>query len=231
MSSRNSKQKLKAKRVSKIDIVYQYFFTDRSVLITGASEPGLGSETAISLAHANPAHLILTARSDTKIKPVQEKIASLNPPIDLSDYDSIREAASKVNGSISKLDILINNAGVMALPRFEKSKHGVEMQFATNHLGHFLFTALVFPKIASAGKGARIVNLSSDGHRIGPWRGDDYNFKDGAEYDMWSGYGQGKTANILFTRYLAAKLKPKGISSFAVHPGGKSSGPGCRSKT
>lgn len=172
--------------------------------------------------------MILLARAENKVTPVIEKIQKLNAAvkisfvsIELDDFDSVREAADNINGLISKINILINNAGVMAIPNFATNKTGIESQFATNHLGHFLLTALLFPKILAAGEGARIVNLTSDGYMIGPCRFEDYNFKDGSDYDGWSGYGQSKTANILFTRQLATKLASRGILSFAVHPGGK----------
>jgi NAD(P)-dependent dehydrogenase (short-subunit alcohol dehydrogenase family) len=167
------------------------------------------------------------------VTPVIEKIQKLNSAIkvsfvriELDDFDSVRKAADAVNGLVTKVDILINNAGVMAIPNFTTNKNGIESQFATNHLGHFLLTALIFPKILAAGKGARIVNLTSDGYMIGPCRFEDYNFQDGAEYDGWSAYGQAKTANILFTRQLSTKIASRGIFSFAVHPGGKLLEPG-----
>ena len=194
----------------------------KTILITGTSVNGLGAETAISLAHVNPAHILLLARSANKVIPVQEKIKELNSsikttfvPIELDDFDSVRVAAEKVNTSVGKIDILINNAGIMAVKKFTTNKDGIESQFATNHLGHFLLTNLLFDKVKAAGPSARIVNVTSDGFKIGPCRFEDYNFKDGKEYDPWSAYGQSKTANILFTRQLANKGRP----SFAVHPG------------
>jgi NAD(P)-dependent dehydrogenase (short-subunit alcohol dehydrogenase family) len=194
----------------------------KTILITGTSDKGLGAETAISLAHANPAHLILLARSANKVSPVQDKIKSVNPdvkttfvPIELDDFESVRKAAAKVNDIVDKIDIVINNAGIMAVAKYTTNKSGIESQFATNHLGHFLLTALIFQKVKAAGPSARIVNLTSNGHQLCPFRPEDYNFRDGNEYDPWSGYGASKTANILFTLELAEK----GITSLAVHPG------------
>ncbi|KIW80615.1 hypothetical protein Z517_07231 [Fonsecaea pedrosoi CBS 271.37] len=206
-------------------------FADRiegkTIVITGASEKGLGGETAVALAHGNPAHLILLARSQTRVESIISRIKEINPsiqvdfvPVSLDDFDSVRAAAATINGKISKLDILINNAGIMAIEKYTTNKQGIEIQFATNHLGHFLFTKLLFPKILAAGRGARIVNLTSLGHKICPVHFDNYNFSDGKEYDAWSGYGQSKTANILFSLYLANKLRDRGIQSYAVHPGG-----------
>lgn len=154
------------------------------------------------------------------------RIKELNPaievtfvPVSLDDLDSVRTAAATINASISKLDYLINNAGIMAVEKYTVNKAGIELQFATNHLGHFLFTKLLFPKILAAGPGARIINLTSLGHKIGPVRFDDYNFSDGKEYDPWSAYGQSKTANCLFSLYLANQLRNRGILSYSVHPG------------
>ncbi|KAI9877666.1 MAG: Dehydrogenase reductase SDR member 13, partial [Watsoniomyces obsoletus] len=161
-----------------------------------------------------------------KVAPVIAKVRDLNPsikadfiPIQLDDFDSVRKAAAQVNSLVTKLHVVINNAGVMAVTNYTTNKNNIESQFVTNHLGHFLLTALLFSKTEAAGQGARIINLSSHGHRAGPFRGDDYNFNAGADYNPWSGYGQAKTANILFSRQLATRLANRGIQSFAVHPG------------
>ncbi|ETN41161.1 uncharacterized protein HMPREF1541_03096 [Cyphellophora europaea CBS 101466] len=198
----------------------------RTFLITGASDGSIGAEVALCLAHAAPARILLLARSASKVEPVIEKIKAIDStvkalfiPVQLDDFDSVRTAAKQVNDATDKLDVMINCAGIMAVPDFTTNKNGIESQFATNHLGHFLLTALVFDKVTAAGRGARIVNVTSDGYQLGPCRFEDYNFKDGAEYHAWSGYGQSKTANILFTRQLAAKLSNRGITSFALHPG------------
>lgn len=180
----------------------------------------------MALAHANPAQLILLARSQSRVESVISRIKEVNPaikatfvPVTLDDFDSVRSAAATINASIEKLDYLINNAGIMAVEKFTTNQNGIEIQFATNHLGHFLFTKLLFQKILAAGPGSRIVNLTSMGHKISPVRLDDYNFSDGKEYDGWSGYGQSKTANVLFSFSLANKLRSRGIQSYSVHPG------------
>ena len=138
----------------------------------------------------------------------------------LDDFDSVRTMAAAINDKVSKIDILINNAGIMAIEKYTTNKAGVEIQFATNHLGHFLLTKHLFEKIVAAGPGARIVNLTSLGHKIAPCLFDDYNFADGKEYNQWAGYGQSKTANILFSLYLADRFRDRGIQSYGVHPGG-----------
>ncbi|OQV08771.1 hypothetical protein CLAIMM_12994 [Cladophialophora immunda] len=198
----------------------------KTFVITGASDKGLGAETAIALARGNPAHLVLTARAQVRVDPVIARIKDINAsikatfvPIELDDFDSVRSAADDINKSVDRIDCLINNAGIMAVDEYKTNKSGVELQFATNHLGHFLLTKILMPKILAAGPGARIVNLTSLCYKISPVRFDDYNFADGKEYDPWSGYGQAKTSNILFARALAEKLRPREIQSYAVHPG------------
>lgn len=198
----------------------------RTFVITGASDGSIASETAVSLARAAPAHILLLARSSNKVAPVIEKIKKVDAnvkttfvSIELDDFDSVRTAANEVNKATDKIDVLFNCAGIMALPEFTKNKHGIERQFAVNHLGHFLLTALIFDRVVAAGKGARIVNVTSDGYMIGKCRFEDYNFENGTKYNAWNGYGQSKTANILFTRYLASRLAHRGIVSLAIHPG------------
>jgi NAD(P)-dependent dehydrogenase (short-subunit alcohol dehydrogenase family) len=98
-------------------------------------------------------------------------------PIDLADQASVRKAASDVNASVDKVDYLINYAGVMAIPAFETTKDGIEMQFGVNHIGHFLFTNLIIGKIVAAGKGSRIINVTSTGFEHGGVRYEDWNFE------------------------------------------------------
>lgn len=155
-----------------------------------------------------------------------EQIKSLNPSIavsfihlDLADQSSVRKAAQDVSEKVEKIDILINCAGVMAIPEFQTTKEGVEMQFGSNHLGHFLLTNLLTGKILKAGRGSRIVNVSSTGFELAGVRFDDWNFEEGKVYNPWLGYAQSKTANVLFSAGLAQKLKSKGIQSYALQPG------------
>lgn len=195
-------------------------------MITGPSAKSVGAQTAIDLAYGKPAHLILTGRTLAKIKPVIAEINSISPetkvdfvPLDLSSQASVRDAATAINSKTSKIDILINNAGIMGLKEYSTTAEGIEMQFGTNHIGHFLLTGLLLPKILEAGKGARIVNISSSGYALGGVRFDSYNFDDGKSYNPWFAYSQSKTANLLFTISLAEMLKDKGIFSFAATPG------------
>lgn len=214
-----------SKGIEVVEELKQYV-DGKTILITGASVKGLGAETALSLAHASPAHILLHGRTASKIEPVIAEINKLNPAIkttfvqaDLSSLASVRDAAEFVNSRITKLDLLINNAGIMAVKEYNLTADGIESQFGTNHIAHFLLTKLLMPKILAGGKGTRIINVSSDGYLISPFRFDDYNFSNGKTYDQWSGYGQSKTANILFTKYLASHLASKGVTSFSLHPG------------
>jgi NAD(P)-dependent dehydrogenase (short-subunit alcohol dehydrogenase family) len=112
--------------------------------------------------------------------------------------------------------LLINNAGVMASP-FAKTEDGFELQFGTNHLGHFLLTGLLTPALAKAAS-SRIVNLSSSGHRMSPVIFEDINFEQ-REYNKWASYGQSKTANILHAVELERRLGERGVYAYVVHPG------------
>lgn len=112
-----------------------------------------------------------------QIKALNPKIKVTFPQIDLADQASIRKAASEINDGVEKIDYLINCAGVMAVPDFETTKDGIEMQFGLNHIGHFLFTNLIIGKIEAAGKGARIINVTSTGFEHGGVRYEDWNFQ------------------------------------------------------
>lgn len=157
------------------------------------------------------------------IKQINPSIKVTFVPVELDDLDSVRKGANDISSRTSQVHCLINNAGIMAVKAYTTNKAGIESQFATNHLGHFLLTNLLMPQIFAAAReqGARIVNLTSDGYKISPFRFEDYNFSQGKLYNMWAGYGQSKTANILFTAELASRFRQRGIQcqSFAVHPG------------
>lgn len=203
---------------------------DRTFVITGAGQPSIGSSMAIEVAKASPAQIVIVSRTAAKVDPVLSTIRGINPSIkasfvqvDLSDHDSVRRAASEILAATgSKIDVLINSAGNMALKEYTVDKQGLELQMSANHVGHFLLTNLLVPALLSAAKGpygARIVNLSSAGYQISPVRFDDPAFAGGKAYDPWTAYGQAKTAQILFSYGVTNRLKQKGVVSFACHPG------------
>ncbi|RDW91563.1 hypothetical protein BP5796_02728 [Coleophoma crateriformis] len=163
----------------------------------------------------HPFHELLISAITVRIPRKEDYVVTL----DLASFDSIRHAAAEINARVAKLDVLINNAGIMGLEKYTLTRDGLEAQFGANHIGHFLFTNLIMPKIIAAGPGARVVNLSSNGHWLGDWRGEDYNFHDGQAYDPWAAYGQSKTASILFAKSLVAKLGAKGVLAYSLHPG------------
>ncbi|KAH8550857.1 short-chain dehydrogenase [Umbelopsis sp. PMI_123] len=196
----------------------------KTVIITGASWNGLGAEAARVIAKHDPKLIILAGRKqeslDETIQKTKEETPNANIRsliLDLTSLESVRQAAKVVNSHEETIDVLINNAGIMATP-YSTTKDGFELQFGTNHLGHFLFTALIFPRIMAT-KEPRIVNVTSFGHNICPILFDDPGFTNGETYSKWNGYGQSKTANVLFSRELANRYGTKGLTAFSLHPG------------
>lgn len=193
-----------------------------TVFITGANS-GLGQETARAMA-SKGAHIIMAGRDQAKLDEAAAAIHAEVPgaqldtiTVDLTSLENIRAATSRARQRFSKIDLLINNAGVMATP-FQHTADGFEMQFGTNHLGHFALTGELFPLI-EAGEGKRIVNLSSRGHHFAPVDFEDPHFRH-RPYDPWQSYGHSKTANVLFSVGLEQRYAVLGIHAYAVHPGG-----------
>lgn len=140
--------------------------------------------------------IILAGRDRSKIHPVTEQISEINGsvktvfiPIDLGDQASVRSAASEVAKQVDHIDVLINNAAVMACP-YGTTKDGLEVQFGTNHIGHFLFTNLLLPKVLAAGQGARIVNVSSSAHRFAGIQFEDPGFQVSCSNSAWRCFKQ-----------------------------------------
>ena len=138
--------------------------------------------------------------------------------LDLSSQEQVRAAAAEVLAYPGPIDVLVNNAGIMGY-EYGTTPEGVETHFGTNHIGHFLFTNLIMPKILAAATGARIVNVSSNLYRYSPIRFEDLGFDGGNTYQRWRAYGQSKTANMLLSLELAKRLGAKGIVSLSLHPG------------
>lgn len=189
----------------------------RCVVVTGGYS-GIGTETVRAIAAAG-AQVIVGARRTGQAHDVLDAldgdIAIL--PLDLADPASIDAFAEAVAGRTDTIDILINNAAIMASP-LARDARGYEMQFATNHLGHFQLTARLWPLLL-AGGGARVVALSSIGHRLHGLDLGDPNFER-RDYDKWLAYGQAKSANALFALQLDKLGESRGVRAFAVHPGG-----------
>ena len=190
-------------------------------LVTGASG-GLGAETARALAERG-AQVTLTARDLPKGRKVVDEIrkSTGNERIDvmslaLDDPRKVREFAKAFLAKHASFTTLVCNAGVMACP-LARTPQGYEMQFATNHLGHFLLTGLLAPALR-AGAPSRVVSVSSRGHRFSPVVFDDIHFER-RPYDKWQSYGQAKTANVLFAVELDRRLQGAGVRANALHPG------------
>jgi NAD(P)-dependent dehydrogenase (short-subunit alcohol dehydrogenase family) len=205
--------------------------TGRTAIVTGGYS-GLGLETVRALVSAG-AQVLVGARRPGHAREILEGagIPFALPAgaaggtvsvgaLDLADLASVTSFAdnflSASGESGAGLDILINNAAIMASPEHRVGP-GWESQFATNHLGHFALTNLLWPALA-AGRGARVISLSSTGHKLSPIRFDDINFDTG--YDKWKAYGQAKTANSLFAVHLDFLGRDAGVRAFAMHPGG-----------
>lgn len=203
------------------EIVAGLDLSDKTMLVTGASS-GLGIEATRVLAAAG-AKVIMAVRDLDKARRVADSLQDLVPharielvKLELAELCSVRECADQVLSSNSKLDVLINNAAVMAIP-LAHTVHGFELQFATNYLGHFLLTCLLVPSLKRV-HGARIVIVSSYAHRYGDVDFDDLHYQR-RPYDKWQAYGQSKTANVLFAVGLTKRLKKFGITANALHPG------------
>jgi NAD(P)-dependent dehydrogenase (short-subunit alcohol dehydrogenase family) len=213
-------------RSSALDVIDGVDLVGKTAIVTGGYS-GLGLETVRALLMAG-ADVIAPARDTAKaeealdvlLDEIDESGAAIGELIvgelDLADPASIDGFASDILELGRPIEILINNAGVMACP-LTRDDRGYELQFATNHLGHYQLTTRLW--VALAARGARVVSLSSTGHHIAPVDLDDPHFERRA-YDKWVAYGQSKTANSLFAVGLDARGKDHGVRAFAVHPGG-----------
>jgi NAD(P)-dependent dehydrogenase (short-subunit alcohol dehydrogenase family) len=204
-------------RSTAADVIAGIDLSGKVAVVTGGYS-GLGLDTVRALAGAG-ARVIVGARRPDAAAIDLVGIAGVEIlMLDLADPASIDAFAADVGAVTSKIDILVNNAAVMANALMRDSR-GYESQFATNHLGHFQLTARLWPLLKAAGPGTRVVSLSSLGHRITGVDFDDVNF-DRRAYDKWQAYGQAKSANALFAVALDARGKAHGVRAFAVHPGG-----------
>ena len=196
--------------------------TGRIAIVTGANI-GLGWDTALALARKN-CHVVLACRNLVKSEHAKQQILAQYPDakveciaLDLNSLKSVRKFADTYSKKHERLDLLINNAGIM-MPPYTLSEDGFESQLATNYLGHFALTGLLLPLLAKTPQ-SRVVSLSSLAHRWVGFRFDDPHFKRG--YSKRSAYGQSKLACLMFSFELDRRLRKAGIASLSVaaHPG------------
>ncbi|MFN9808510.1 MAG: oxidoreductase [Deltaproteobacteria bacterium] len=194
----------------------------KTFVVTGANS-GIGLEAAAVLA-AKRAHVVLACRSPERAGKALEALRARVPgasvevrALDLASLARVRSFAESFAKAHGRLDGLVNNAGLMALP-YAKTEDGFEMQLGTNHLGHFALTGLLLPALRATA-GSRVVNVASAAHRIGAIHWDDLMGE--RSYDPWRWYGQSKLANLLFTYELARRLERRGLAmrALACHPG------------
>ncbi len=192
-----------------------------TAVVTGASG-GIGLETARALAE-HGARVVLANRDAAKTAAALASINEQHPGVaveaahlDLTDLASVRACADDLLGRFDRIDLLVNNAAVMATP-LGRTHDGFELQFGTNHLGHFVLTGRLIPALIR-GAPARIVNVSSGGHMASDIVWDDVNYER-RPYVKWESYGQAKTANVLFAVELDRRLADRGVRAFSLHPG------------
>ena len=202
-------------RSTAADVLHGIDLSGKLAIVTGGYS-GIGLETTRALAGAG-AQVVVPARRRAT---AEEALAGVHgvemDELDLADLDSVREFAERFLASGRNIDIVINNAGIMACPETRVGP-GWEAQFATNHLGHFALALGLHDALAAAG-GARIVSVSSRGHMRSPVVFDDLNFAS-RPYDPWLAYGQSKTANVLFAVEATRRWRDSRITANAVHPG------------
>lgn len=203
------------------DVLDGMDLSGRRIAITGTSA-GLGEEATRALA-ARGATVIMLARDQAANQAAADRVRSAVPDadlisgvLDLADLASVRACAAAIEGRGEPIDVLINNAGVMACP-FGRTADGFEMQFGTNHLGHFELTRRLMPAILS-GDAPRIVCLTSSAHDISDVDLSDPNFES-TEYDAWQAYGQSKSANALHALALSRRHAAEDVIAVSVHPG------------
>ncbi|WP_217593933.1 SDR family NAD(P)-dependent oxidoreductase [Cohnella sp. GbtcB17] len=202
-------------RTTAAEVLAHTDLTGKIAIVTGGHS-GLGLETSRQLAEAG-AKVILPARSLQKAAEAAASIPGAEAAeLDLADPASIDAFARQFLDSARPLHMLVHSAGIMAIP-LERDKLGHELQFSTNFLGPFRLTARLWPALKAAGE-ARVVIVSSRGHRLGDIRWDDIDYRKG-EYEKWAAYGQSKTAASLFAVELDLRGRGRGIRAFAVHPG------------
>ncbi len=199
------------------DVMQGISLAGRTAIVTGGGS-GLGRETVLALAAAG-ARVIAPARDVARARDELAPIPGVEVwPLDLLDAASIDRFAARFLADGAALDLLVLSAGIMALPTLERDARGLELQFATNHVGHFQLTGRLWSALTAAPE-ARVVVVSSRGHRFSPVVFEDIGFER-RPYERWAAYGQSKTANVLFALALDRRGQASGVRAFSVHPGG-----------
>lgn len=198
------------------DVTRDLDLSSLTILLTGCNA-GLGLETLRVLGRRK-ARLIGTARTESKAEAACAEAEGEALPLscDLGEPESVRRCIERVKQNAPKLDVIICNAGIMALPELTQA-YGYELQFFTNHIGHFMLVTGLLDRLSERG---RVVVVSSEAHRRAPRTGIEFdNLSGDVGYQPWTAYGQSKLANLLFTRELARRLPRPGQTANAVHPG------------
>ena len=204
-------------RSTAMEVIAGIDLSGQQAIVTGGYS-GLGIEVVKALDSAGAAVLVPARRPEVARAALDAagltdvEVDTLDP----ADLESVHDFAARFLESGRALNLLINNAAIMAAP-LTRVGEGWEAQFATNHLGHYVLTNLLWPAL-TAGAPSRVIVLSSSGHKLSPVRFDDLNFERG--YDKWQAYGQAKSADSLFAVELDALGRDQGVRAFAVHPGG-----------
>lgn len=200
--------------------VFAHRIGGRIFLLTGPSPNGLGDATLRALARGGPASLLLVGRNPSKYTEVVDALHSINPTIrvvvyavDLASIASVRTGAANILAENSRIDVVINSAGVLGTPKVVLTQDGIEEHFATNHVGPFLLTSLLAPALRRSDE-PRVVNVSGGLYAIASGDYSDYNFAK-REYSALLAYAQSKLANIHF----ATALARRGIVALSLHPG------------
>ncbi len=198
------------------DVTEGLSLTGKTILVTGCNS-GLGLETMKVLCKRG-AHVIGTARTLEKANAATRSVEGETTALacELSEPSSIRECIAQIKANGTNVDTIIANAGIMALPNLQK-KHGYELQFFTNHIGHFILVTGLLDQLTDHG---RVVILSSEAHQAAPKDGIEFDNLDGnLSYSPWRAYGQSKLANLLFAKELARRFEGTNKTANAIHPG------------
>ncbi|GJN78739.1 hypothetical protein PLIIFM63780_002248 [Purpureocillium lilacinum] len=196
----------------------------KTILITGVSKGSIAGELALQLSNVSPALLILSARSESRVEPIVEKIQARNPNVatrflkmDLGSLKDIHRAVNSLD-DIAKIDHIAAVAGIM-MPPYGTTVDGVESQFGVNYLANFLLVKLLLPKVQAAGPSSSIIVVASSAVRSGIINFGDIGYSDGKTYDALAAYGQSNVARVMFAKRLAEKLNAEKIRVYSIDPG------------